>query len=493
MAGLDIAGNALAGFQLGQAVTQADRAARGGLAVGVGGSAGVYVGDLLPGALAGDENALAALAERDFGTFLKVEERGIKAEERGRRNALDMREQDREDARFEMDQGADGRDAAMHEVDLEKARIEGQRAATEWQWEMDDRERDRVVAEAVQDIAIADRYHEAGDREGYAAFIAQNPELDPEIYTFDNHYANVARIEGALDVVRNARELANPPGPDFRPATPEEAAQYGEAAGQIGPDGRFYATGQAPTEPSAAEAEIARIQELTSPDGDPFTREEAIRIADLFHVGKDPQTEEWVVTDKSTGQPVDLSPPARPGEGAPSDAVPPAEEPLPPVEGLPDSFGAEGAIKRGINRAAGAVGADSPFPDVEAAQAYVAVLREGMISDLASGYPRQPPAALMERLDALAPEAGKVFSGLGQARSQAEAMRVSIDQERRSLAQQITSRALSPDRRQEMEGQLVSLQLALSRIDHFIASLDAGAGGEGMSGEIDGVPWRVVK
>src|SRR5690606_31280767 len=38
--------------------------------------------------------------------------------------------------------------------------------------------------------------------------------------------------------VKDALAMSQPSG--FRPATPEEAAQYGAPAGQFGPDGRFY-------------------------------------------------------------------------------------------------------------------------------------------------------------------------------------------------------------------------------------------------------------
>lgn len=72
-------------------------------------------------------------------------------------------------------------------------------------------------------------------------------------------------------------------GPEYRPATPEEAAAYGATAGQIGPDGRFYPTGRGGTASGEAgvmrqrnEATAIISEAIASLETQGLTREEAL-------------------------------------------------------------------------------------------------------------------------------------------------------------------------------------------------------------------------
>jgi hypothetical protein len=109
----------------------------------------------------------------------------------------------------------------------------------------------RATAEAARSLSAQERAaEEAKIRRGLeAASMAQTPEqwdrlatefgLPQYVGRFDDRAALLAGAAGAADALKVfQREEATQPG--FRPATPEEAAGYGAAGGQFGPDGRFY-------------------------------------------------------------------------------------------------------------------------------------------------------------------------------------------------------------------------------------------------------------
>ncbi len=101
--------------------------------------------------------------------------------------------------------------------------------------------------------------------------LMMNPDVSPELREMAGSLAQ-NQLSGSgqlspLDQVQLQREnvglqtdqaelakLLQPPKPEerYRPATPEEAAQYGSAGGQIGPDGRFYPTARTSTQSGEA-------------------------------------------------------------------------------------------------------------------------------------------------------------------------------------------------------------------------------------------------
>lgn len=76
------------------------------------------------------------------------------------------------------------------------------------------------------------------------ALAAQTPEEFDQIVTqagapelvgqFNNRQVLANRYMSVTEILKQQQ------GPAFRPASPQEAAQYGAAGGQVGPDGRFY-------------------------------------------------------------------------------------------------------------------------------------------------------------------------------------------------------------------------------------------------------------
>jgi len=159
---------------------------------------------------------------------------------------------------------------AMDQERLQMARAAAAREAEAWAGQTDAAkiaaERDRLA----NGLKGASFFYSQGDRKGYEAFLAQQG-LDPAQVPFDQFPAFAAGAEGVLEVLQGftpapqtaanvtkgagegkmwidpndpTKGVTDIPGAAqpqaFRNATPEEAAQYGAAAGQFGPDGRFY-------------------------------------------------------------------------------------------------------------------------------------------------------------------------------------------------------------------------------------------------------------
>lgn len=230
---------------------------------------------------------------------------------------------------------------------------------------------------------------------------------------------------------------------------------------------------------SAAEQTISRLQELGMP------RDEAIRVSELYTVSRDPITGEAVILDKSTGLPVGGAQPQQPmppQQPAPPPGMPMPVTPPPPApngEALrfpnPDaSFGVGGAARRAANTAADVLGADVPFPDVQATQSDFAVLRESLLNDIAAGYGRQPPSWLLQEIRDLTPAAGSPLEGASGAQSKLTALRRHFSGEL-TAAEQALTRRMSPTQQQEAEARLAGLQQALTRVDSALSSFDQRA------------------
>lgn len=159
---------------------------------------------------------------------------------------------------------------AMDQERLNMARASAAREATAWAQSQDA----ATVAAEREKLATglkgAAYFHAQGDQAGYTAFLQQNG-LDPKQYPFEQFPAFAAAAEGVLEAwqgfqpkpisaadatsgLGDGKMWIDPKDPSkgvqpipgygggagFRPASPEEAAKYGAAGGQIGPDGRFY-------------------------------------------------------------------------------------------------------------------------------------------------------------------------------------------------------------------------------------------------------------
>ena len=155
-----------------------------------------------PGAFQGDPNAMNQLAAYDPQGML------------GMRTTMNAEQRAAEQHRLALAQYTSGLDAASAKA-----------------------ERDRIV----QGLSGAAYFYQRGDEQGYNAWLQQQG-LDPAEYPmaqFEPIAMQFAPVLEALDGVIERNAGAG--DPQFRAATPEEAARFGAAAGQIDTEtGRFH-------------------------------------------------------------------------------------------------------------------------------------------------------------------------------------------------------------------------------------------------------------
>lgn len=179
-----------------------------------------------PGIMAGEENALARLAQYDPQAALQVQQGRLGMDQ----TRLNMDLAQRQDARAQAAHGLDMQTGQM------RLRIMNQEMAN-------------AVARQTAELSAAQR--EEARREAAQALVALNGAATPQdwdaraqqlgadqfIGMFDRRAEALAILQDTDDIIASLSE-----GPDqgYRRATPEEAAQYGAAGGQFGPDGRFY-------------------------------------------------------------------------------------------------------------------------------------------------------------------------------------------------------------------------------------------------------------
>lgn len=177
-----------------------------------------YYRDNAQGLMSGDQNALAGLAQYDpqtaFSMQRQLQEDQQRAAERAEAQAW------RQDER-QYQRGRAGRQDA--------------RADQEWQFKLEEYAAQKSAAEREAEAAQIEQAVQQGlalpDAATWDQVMAQQaPDL---VGQFDNR-ENIAR--GYLSIAEQLKGS----GAGFRPATAEEAARYGAAAGQYGPDGRFY-------------------------------------------------------------------------------------------------------------------------------------------------------------------------------------------------------------------------------------------------------------
>ena len=127
----------------------------------------------------------------------------------------------------------------------------------------------RETAETRQALMEASGAYKAGDQNAWNATISKYG-LDPAQFPMDNAPALFAVAEGSLDVWEG---LTAPKQQGFRPATAEEAAQYGAPGGQIDQStGRFHPINP-PSGVSATVGPDGTLQFAQGPgvQGKPFT------------------------------------------------------------------------------------------------------------------------------------------------------------------------------------------------------------------------------
>lgn len=170
-----------------------------------------YLQENAQGIMSGEGNALAGLAQYDP------------------QLALNIQTQNRNNAR------ADEQMAWQRE----RAGVQDQRQARadqEWQWKVAEHARKvgaeeaEMQAQQIEDavkMGLAIQSPEQWDQ----VMSQQAPDL---VGQFDNREILAQRYMSMADILKQQA------GPAFRPATADEASQYGAQAGQFGADGRFY-------------------------------------------------------------------------------------------------------------------------------------------------------------------------------------------------------------------------------------------------------------
>jgi len=347
-------------------------------------------------------------------------------------------------------------------------------------------EASEAEAEATRQFVAGALYQQTPEQ--FDAYVTSNGQPDL-VGQYDNRQSLAAMALGSADAIDMWLKQAQPPKPQSpegklaadRAAglAPPEAAPpvsyivTGEGASKLGLDpANSYNIEVTPGGPkatligggaatSAAEAEIGRLMELG------YSRTEAIRIAETHVVSRDPLTGDAIIIDKATGKRVE-----QPGDDT---APPPAAAPeaLPGPRLIPaanQSFGAGGALGAVINTVTDTIGLGPAFPNVQEGQAIFNVLEESLTQDVTSGYGARLPSWFLKAIKDLAPKAGSVFQGPGEAQSKLRALRANFETEAASLASQLASRSMSPTAKQEMEARAVAVETALSRIDMALGS-----------------------
>lgn len=111
---------------------------------------------------------------------------------------------------------------------LQIAYAEAKQKAQEYAAGLSDDERKAQAQKIETGLAGAAFFYQNKDKDGYDNFLRQNG-LDPASTPFEQFPAYAAQYKGALDALKSFA----PDAPEWRPATPEEAAAQGAVAGQI--------------------------------------------------------------------------------------------------------------------------------------------------------------------------------------------------------------------------------------------------------------------
>lgn len=151
--------------------------------------------------LAGDQGSLNALAQYDPAAALDIQ---------STHQQMDYRAEDQQMQRD------NARKAAEEALKAQAASLDAAKVA-------------REAAELEATLSGAAFFYQNKDQAGYDGFL-RSKGVDPAQYPFQSFPAHAAEFGGVLDAMK---AFAPPAAPEWRAATPEEAARYGSTAGQI--------------------------------------------------------------------------------------------------------------------------------------------------------------------------------------------------------------------------------------------------------------------
>lgn len=218
--------------------------------------------------------------------------------------------------------------------------------------------------------------------------------------------SDLVRIQG-----NNVEQAYSPqPGPGFRMASPQEAERYGAQAGQFGPDGRFYATGQ-------NDGAMSQRVQMLMETGLPQNVAQGI-AAGRLKADRDPVSGALQVIDMGTGQIVYGGPGGEGGQGAPEGGPggQRRQSTLPGDTDFLSATGVGGFTASLANTVADVFGGDLPNEESERANQALNNLRVRTQVALASDVTGRPSNYLLQQFDQLAVRPAEISMGPARAR-----------------------------------------------------------------------------
>ena len=237
---------------------------------------------------------------------------------------------------------------------------------------------------------------------------------------------------------------------------------------------------------SAAEETIGRLMEVRNPNtGQPFTRQEAIEISELYTVSRNPQTGEAQLINKATGRPVGGVQSAQNEE--PSAIPAPVPKSSENVGDVSSTLGAEGIGKSIINRVGDFFGAGLAFPEAEEARSELTNLSTQTMLALSGEWSGRPSNLTRERIEALTVKPNEFFSGKDSALIKLRDMRDLIGNALVS-ADQVERGEYSPTQKTQAREKKNALSQLYRTYDAIIGNLEGGTKSGATS---KGIQWSV--
>lgn len=245
--------------------------------------------------------------------------------------------------------------------------------------------------------------------------------------------------------------------------------------------------------PSSAEATIGRLREVNNPQtGQPFTREEAIRVNDLYTVSRDPQTGEAQLINRATGQRVNAPTQSQGGSaGVPSAALPTVRQPE-DYGNVAGALGVGGMAANAVNTIGDTVGLGLAFPDAERAESALRNLSTQTMLVMSGEWSGRPSNLTRERIEALTVRPNEFGTGQGSALIKLRDVRDMIDNALRS-AMSVQDGQFTPTQKTQARQKANDLTQLLNQYNALIANLQGGGAAQGSTGgqTAGGINWSV--
>ncbi|MEM0935750.1 MAG: M15 family metallopeptidase [Pseudomonadota bacterium] len=240
--------------------------------------------------------------------------------------------------------------------------------------------------------------------------------------------------------------------------------------------------------PSSAEAEIGRIMETVNPNTQrPFTREEAIQVADLSTVSRDPVTGEAQILNRASGRPM-----ASPAPQTPPALPPPSPSPeRSPAEfgNVAGALGARGVAANTVNTIGDTLGLGLAFPCAEQAESALRNLSTQTMLTLSGEWAGRPSNLTRERIEQLTVRPNELKTGQGGALIKLRDMRRLIENAI-SASEGVQAGRYSPTQKTQAQQRVTALSNLLQQYNGVIANLE-GSAGNGGGQTSSGVRWSV--